>query len=378
MATVESDMSETDIAIVGGGVVGATIGWGLARSGHDVTLLDEGDIALRASRGNFALIWVQGKGDGLAPYAAWTRNSATSWARFASALEGDTGIGIHHAQPGGFSLCLSEAELRDQADAMARLHNQLTPSDYPYEILGHAATRALLPDIGREVAGSIFCPLDGHVNSLKLFHALHAGFQIHGGRYRPDRRVTRIVPEGDGVRIMGDWGEMRARTIVLAAGLDNARLAPMIGVSCPVTSNRGHVLVTEKTMPFLHHPVVNIRQTDEGGVMIGDSHEAGALDTRTRPHLVADIAARAIKLFPRLGDLNIVRSWAALRVMSPDGFPIYEQSSTVPGAFVVSCHSGITLAANHALVLAPAIAAGRLDERFAPFGTARFDVPAAA
>ena len=50
---------ETEIAIVGGGLVGAAIAWGLARGGKRVAILDEGDNAYRASRGNFALVWVQ-------------------------------------------------------------------------------------------------------------------------------------------------------------------------------------------------------------------------------------------------------------------------------------------------------------------------------
>ena len=48
-----------DIAVIGGGLVGSSIAWGLARIGQRVAVLDEGDVALRASRGNFALIWVQ-------------------------------------------------------------------------------------------------------------------------------------------------------------------------------------------------------------------------------------------------------------------------------------------------------------------------------
>ena len=55
-----------------------------------------------------------------------------------------------------------------------------------------------------------------------------------------------------------------------------------------------------------------------------------------------------------------MRTWAALRVMSPDGFPIYEQSQSHPGAFSVNCHSGVTLAGAHALALAPMIARGGL------------------
>ena len=56
---------EYKFAVVGGGLVGAAIGWGLARLGKRVAVLDEGDIAYRASRGNFALVWVQSKGLGM-------------------------------------------------------------------------------------------------------------------------------------------------------------------------------------------------------------------------------------------------------------------------------------------------------------------------
>lgn len=60
--------------------------------------------------------------------------------------------------------------------------------------------------------------------------------------------------------------------------------------------------------------------------------------------------------------------------MSKDGFPIYQQSETCPGAFVATCHSGVTLAAAHALKLALMIAAGQLADDMAPFSTRRFHV----
>jgi len=64
--------------------------------------------------------------------------------------------------------------------------------------------------------------------------------------------------------------------------------------------------------------------------------------------------------------------------MSPDGFPVYEQSASHPGAFLAACHSGVTLAAVHAQSLAPAIAAGALPPSLSPFSARRFDVPQAA
>ena len=91
-----------------------------------------------------------------------------------------------------------------------------------------------------------------------------------------------------------------------------------------------------------------------------------------RCRLLKHIAARNIQVFPRLRDANIVRTWAALRVMSPDGFPIYEQSERYPGAFAATCHSGVTLAGAHALALAPAILDGVLTEALASFSASRF------
>jgi len=64
--------------------------------------------------------------------------------------------------------------------------------------------------------------------------------------------------------------------------------------------------------------------------------------------------------------------WAALRVMSPDGFPIYDQSVRYPGAFAATCHSGVTLAGAHALDLAPAILDGALPDSLLAFSASRF------
>jgi len=371
-----SNTKEPDVVVIGGGVVGGSIALGLARGGARVAILDEGDVAFRASRGNFALVWVQSKGHGMPDYALWSRRSANDWHGLAAILDEETGIDVAHSQPGGFMLCLSEDELTKRIDAMRRLHNQTTLADFPYEILDHAETKRRLPDIGRDVVGAVYSPLDGHVNSLKLFRALREATARRGVEYRPGHPVESIAPRDGGFRISGPWGEIAAGKIVLAAGLGNARLAPMVGLHAPVQPSKGQIIVTEKTAPFLNHPMVTIRQTDEGGIMIGDSQEDRGFDTVIGQPVISVMAQRAVKTFPRLAGLNVVRTWSALRVMSPDGFPIYEQSQSSPGAFVATCHSGVTLAANHVLTLAPAILSGALPDAVASFSARRFHVPA--
>ena len=369
---------ETEIAVVGGGLVGASIAWGLARVGKHVTILDEGDNAYRASRGNFALVWVQSKGLGMAAYAAWSVRSSNAWAGLASSLKDETGVDVVHQRPGGLMLSLSEGEQERRVAQMKRLHNQHEMIPYPYEVLDQARTKELLPDIGPEVAGSIYCPLDGHVNSLKLFRALHAALAARGVLYRPNRPVEMITARGGEFVLSGSWGELSAEKVVLAAGIGNARLAPQVGLDAPVRPQRGQIIVTEKVKPFLKYPVVTVRQTDEGGVMIGDSlEEVGFENVPTTP-VTATMAHRAVRMFPVLAGLNVVRIWSALRVMSQDGFPIYDQCTTHPGAFLVTCHSGVTLAANHAFDIAPQIAAGRLADDLLPFSARRFHVPQAA
>jgi hydrogen cyanide synthase HcnC len=368
---------EYDVAVIGGGLVGAAIGWGLARAGQRVAVLDEGDVAYRASRGNFALVWVQSKGLGMPEYATWTRRSSDGWAGFAQTLNEETGLDVAFQRPGGFTLCLSDAELAARANTMRRLHNQPRMMQYPYEMLERGAVEKMLPQIGPEVVGGSYCPLDGHCNSLRLLRALHTGLKQHGADYLPNHIVDKIEPRGGAFRLVTTGGDVSAGKIVLAAGNGNARLGPMVGLTVPVRPQRGQIVVTERARPFLPYPVVTIRQTDEGSVMLGDSVEEAGWDDRVGSSVIATIANRATRMFPLLAGLNVVRSWAALRVMTADGFPIYEQSAICPGAFVATCHSGVTLAANHALAVAPMIAAGRLDADLDVFTARRFDVPTA-
>jgi hypothetical protein len=167
-------------------------------------------------------------------------------------------------------------------------------------------------------------------------------------------------------------GPIRGGKVILAAGNANQKLGVMVGLHVPMKPERGQIIVTERAQSFLRHPIVTLRQTDEGTVMIGDSREEGTDPAGMTTEINAVMANRAVRMFPLLGRLNVVRTWRGIRVMPEDGFPIYEQSPTHPGAFVVTCHSGVTLAAAHAMKLAPMIAKGRLEPYVAPFATTRF------
>jgi glycine/D-amino acid oxidase-like deaminating enzyme len=368
-----------EVAVVGGGLLGSAIAWGLGRLGQSVAVLDEGDITKRASRANFALVWVQSKGLGMPAYTGWTVRGSKAWPTLAADLKEQTGLDVALQQNGGFHLTLGEDEYEARSNLVARMHNQVGAIDYKMEMLSAADVKKMLPLIGPEVSGGSFCPFDGHVNSLRTFRALHTGMKQLGVDYLPERPVSAIAREGNEFRLTTAQGELRAAKVVLAAGNANQTLAPMVGLSAPMGPTRGQIVVTERTVPFLRHPLTTIRQTDEGTVMIGDSKE-DELDDRVQNHPInAVMADRAQRMFPHLGRLNVIRSWTGIRVMPQDGFPIYDQSETHPGAFVACCHSGVTLAANHAFDIARMVKQGALEpELVEAFSARRFGGEAGA
>lgn len=368
-----------DVVVIGAGLVGAAVAYGLARAARRVAVLDEEDRTHRASRGNFGLVWVQGKGVGRPEYAQWSRSSSERWFELADALVEDCGISPHYRRPGGVTLALSDGELCALDATLAGLRRAAGSAGYEYEMLDAARIRALLPACGPEVAGGAYTPYDGHANPLTLLRGLHASLAARGADYLDRAHVDDIRRRsGGGFEVHTRRGRILGERVVIAAGHGSKALAARVGLEVPVHPEHGQILVTERTAPWLNHPTLNVRQTDEGSLLLGASQAERGFDTSVLVRTSRDIARRALRVFPRLARLRVVRTWGALRVMTPDGFPIYERSKTHPGAFVFTCHSGVTLAANHAFEASRWIIEDRIPEERSCFSTERFSVSQAA
>ena len=363
-------MTVHDAIVVGGGLVGSALAYGLQRQGLSTLMLDEGDIALRAARGNFGLVWVQGKGVEFPPYAHWTWTSAQSWSDLNSEIAELTGADIGYRRPGGIDVCIDAEEWTATRDEMHRLQSH--SPHFEFEMLDRASLAERLPGLGPDVAGGCYSPADGHVNPLYLLRGLHQCLRIKGGHINNTGRVISIQARGSRFEVTTATARHQCERLVLAAGLGTGKLAAMIGLEVPVHPQRGQILVTERLQPFLSMPLSRVRQTAEGSVQLGASNEDVGFDEGTLTPVLKAIAARAVRVFPHLRRARVVRAWGALRVMTPDTYPIYTQSSRYPGAFAAVCHSGVTLAAAHALQLAGALAAGALPADLAPMNSHRF------
>lgn len=365
-----------DVAVIGGGMLGSAIAYGCAIRGARTLLLDGADLDLRAARGNFGLVWSQGKGEGMPAYAAWTARSLALWPDFSGRMDEEAGRPINYARPGGLEFILGEEELEERRRKLRRLHDQPGGPSTPLRLLDRKELEALLPatPLGPEVLGASYAPADGHVSPLLLLRGLQAGVRRAGGTHVTGAEVCAIAPgPGQGFGIgLADGRRAGAAKLVVAAGLGTPRLAAMVGIDLPVRPVRGQNIVTERLGPLLPMPAGAIRQTAEGVVQIGVSHEEGTFEPATSLQVLGRMARRAIRVLPPLATARMVRSWGALRPMTPDGFAAYGQSPTLPGAFVAACHSGVTLAAAHAGPLAQGILAGALPPELALLSPDRF------
>lgn len=364
---------DTDVLVIGAGVVGAALAYGIAKQGRRVIVLDGEDRDLRAARANFGLVWVQGKGSDAPAYDVLTRQSSDLWPDFHRELADISGMPVDYSRPGGLVYCLGDTEFQHQAALHQRLGDRNGHSDT--RMVERAELERMLPAarLGQEVVGASFCERDGHVNPLQLLAALHRAIIAVGGQLIYRNSVKAITPGSDGFMVTSTQGSFHAQRVIVAAGLATPALTEPLGFSMPMRSERGQLLVTERLEPILPYPGSGLRQTADGTIMIGATKE----DTADRSVSVASatkLALRATRILPALASARLIRQWSGFRVLPLDGVPIYAESQNHPGLFAAACHSGVTLAAAHAAIVGPAMLEGRLAADLFAFSNGRFDV----
>lgn len=313
-----------------------------------MTVLDGEDGDYRASQGNFGLVWLQGKGADYAPYANLSYKAVQQWSHFASSLQEISGLDVALDQSGGFEFFTDDAEF-DEFQGLLNAQHRHLDGRVDHDVLSGHELRKLHPEIGPKVVGATFCGLDGHVNPLRFLHSLQTAVTNLGGKILSEMTVSDVEAVlGGGFSMSTITGTtINAERVVLCAGLGSSKLAPQLGFKTIVRAQRGELLITEKIgdrLPFLSS---TIRQVDEGGIQIGGTKADVGLDNSETLEVMCGLAKHAVSVLPMLADVRVIRAWGALRVLSPDGYPVYTQSAEKPGAYLVTCHSGVTLAPLH-------------------------------
>ena len=364
-----------DVVVVGGGVTGAAVGYGLAKRGVRTCLVDAVPTFSRASRANMGLIWCQSKALGCPQFVRWGFASSRAYGALAEELRELTGIDTGYAPTGGSIPWLGEPELEQRAQFIEKLRMETEDGTYPASVLSRRELEGMLPKVpfGPEVAGGIWSDMDGYVDPLHLMFAFRKGFVKRGGTLIAGERITEVTPAGGGYRLACGERTLECGKLVLAAGLGTRKLASQLGADIPVFPNKSQVLLLERIpADVLPIPLLGIARTFGGTVMIGAAHENMGMDRTLTPEVLAQNADWAIRVWPELGRKRILRFWTGLRVWPKDAYPIYDRIPGHENAFVFAMHSAVSLAAVLELALPDYVMGKPLPPDGSIFTLARF------
>ncbi len=373
-------MESADIIVIGGGLSGSAVALGLVRlGGGKVLLFDEQLPSQRLSRGNFGLTWYMCKGGSSPVYAKWCRMATEQWPAFAAELEEESGYDLELEWTGGAVHAVGEEQFAAYEQSVQSLRETCKQAglDYPVRMIRREEFAGMIPHlpIGEAVTGFMYAADQGHVNPLKLLGALRAEFQKRGGRYFCGKSVTAIQPATAGsCVVLADGERFPCAKVVIAAGHGTNKLLAPLGERLPIYPQRGQLLVTERHPRLLDIPILAVRQTPDGTFVIGLSTEETGHDSQVTMEAMKNQAANAITLFPSLARLNWVRAWGAVRVMTPDGAPIYSRLRDYPAITAIALHSAVSLAPLKISAIAPWILGVKETEQISSFSNGRFHV----
>lgn len=333
-----SSMVEVDVAIIGGGIIGAATALELRRRGLSVALIERDFCGARASGVNYGGIRRQGRPLSQLPLAMRAHDI---WLN----LERHIGINGEFIQTGHLKLARSQTDMAKlERYAVTGADNGLS-----LELLDGPALRRLYPGLAPTIVGGSFSPDDGHANPRLVAPAFARAAARAGALVLEQREV---VSAGNGplgfILCCHDGSEIHATKLVNAAGAWATRIAEQFGDHLPMQVLCPTMIVTEPlpdTIPVnigMEGGGIYLRQAVRGNCVIGGSRGYLVDALRSRPGMggIEATSRRAVEIFPALRHAQIIRSWSGIEAFMPDKNPVIGESPNAKGLFHACGFSG--------------------------------------
>jgi len=351
------------IAIVGGGIAGASTAYHLARAGRDVALFERGEIASEASGVNAGSIGARGWGRGVADLQATLTTGSLEIFR---ALQLDLGYDIEFRQSGALQAIHTEAQYEFARDQVLALR----ANGYTVELLTIREARALEPALSPELLGAVHSPLRAQADPRKATRAFAHAAERAGARILTDHEVSALEPVADGYRLVTAQGEHHAETLVIAAGAWCGPVGRMLGLEIPIVPVRGQMWATGPLPPSLFRVISSTestlawhqrpksapdappwlthrggtrltrhlygRQTRTGEIIFGGDREMLGYVGSVSDAGIASNKRHAEEVLPFLAEVPARRTWSGMMPFPLDGQPIIGLIPGMPRLYAVT------------------------------------------
>lgn len=354
---------------MGGGIIGCSIAFSLAKAGVCPLILEKTSVAAEASSGGAGLLSTQAHTDETGPLFDLKLTSRALYPTLADELRERTELDIEYRQIGHVVPAFSEEEAR----AVSARVSWQAARGLRAQWLTAAEVRELEPGLPGGAHGAGWFPEDNHINSTTTTQALAGAVIRLGGQVRVECPVADLVRDGDritGVRTAQET--ISAGEVVLAAGAWSGQFEAAAGIPLPVFPAKGQIVVARLPQPAARHVVyeeVYVIPRATGEHIIGSTVEYVGFDKRVTVEAIASLLGDATRLVPALREAEMVASYGCLRPASADGLPLLGRVTGRPGLVVATGHfrNGILLAPITGTLIAELIVQGRTTIPLAPF-----------
>ena len=380
---------ETDVVIIGGGVIGASTAWFLSKSGVNVTLCEKGRIAGEQSSRNWGWVRQQGRDEAELPIMM---ESNRIWQRLSTEL----GVDLGFRQHGVMYAAETEQEMAEYDDwvKLAKQYdlnsNLLTPEEVRESVKGFTGTWK----------GGVCTPSDGRAEPFVAVPAIVRDCQKRGALIKEDCAVRApSISAGKLSGVITEYGEIKCQAVVCAAGAWSSMFVEHAGARFPQLTVKSTVARTAKVPDIypgnascddfalrrrqdggytlapsgLHEHFINrdslrlfstflpnlIESWSETKLKVGGDAPGGLMATRVwkddecspfeRQRVLNPIPAKSTlktlrerlsKRLPHMADVGFVESWAGMIDTTPDVVPVMDEIASLPGLFLASGFSG--------------------------------------
>jgi glycine oxidase len=353
-----------DVLILGGGVIGLTTAYFLAREGIQVEVADKGDFGQEASWAGAGILPPGDPAFARTPFDQLRAHSVSLFPALSAELRERTGIENGYLRCGGLEF-VGEAEHAEQEwcgegvvcatlrePELHRLEPALSPA---------LTTACHLPDLAQ-------------VRNPRHLKALIAGCHQLGVRLRPGRPVIGFERQGPRITaVRSAEGPLRADRYLVATGAWTDALLELVGWRPGIRPVRGQIALLNTGTPLFRHVLLQgahyLVPRPDGRVLVGSTEEDAGFDKRTTAGAIRDLLTLASALVPALADSPLERCWAGLRPGSPDGLPFLGPVPGFDNLFIAAGHfrAGIQLSPGTALVLKELLLGQPLTVNLEPF-----------
>jgi glycine oxidase len=375
----------SDVVIVGGGVIGLSIAYALAREGIRPTVLDRREPGREASWAGAGLIPPIADRDAaspdvkLNPLVALRSWSARLYPEWTAALLAETGIDPGYRRTGGVDVAWTERE----DEALRAAAGQWRAEGIAYERIPPGDYARVEPALNPELRSVYYLPDRAQVRNPRLLRALIEAASRRGASVEPHRSVEGfIIDRGRIAAVRTSAGEIACGLAIVAAGAWSGGLLEPVGVRAPTPPLKGQIVLLKADRPLLRRVVERGKNylvpRDDGRVLIGATEEDAGFDARPTALAARDLLDEALRLCPVLGNAAVEATWAGLRPGSIDTRPYIGTAPGLENLIIASGHkrAGLQLAPATAELVADLVLGRppRLD--LAPFRPERSPDPA--